>query len=365
MIDILIVIIGIVSGFLLFFNIPIISRRKFIKTEKDNKSLKISIVIPCRNEEKNIGELLDCLSKQTYPVFEVICVDDMSEDNTIDIIKSKKAKLIKIKNHPEGWLGKTYAVHTGAHSASGHVLLFLDADLKLENNAIETLVSAYNKHGTISVQPYHKMKKLYEQMALFFNLAAVGNTGIALPFPLQRGMFGPLIMINKKTYLQAGGHSPVMNCIVEDFKLGIHYQKMGINYKLFVGDKNIAFRMYPDGLKSQFEGFTKNMSTGILSSGILSAILTFLWISSIMVAPTNLIVSLVLGNYINIAIFGTSVALILVQLCFYSSRIGNFKYYLVLLYPLALLWFLIVIFYSFFRKIFIRTVVWKNRKNKI
>lgn len=173
MFDLLMVAIGILASLILFFNIPIIKKDKTEEEKSENEPIKISVIIPCRNEESNIGELLNALSNQTYPIFEIICVDDISEDKTAEIISAKNAKLISITKHPDGWIGKTFAVQTGAKHAKGDVLLFLDADLKLNTDAVETLVEAYKKHGTISVQPYHKMKKLYEQLALFFNLSAV------------------------------------------------------------------------------------------------------------------------------------------------------------------------------------------------
>lgn len=102
MFDLLIVAIGILSGLLLFFNIPIIKKDKTEEEKSKNEALKISVIIPCRNEESNIGELLGALSIQTYPIFEIICVDDISEDKTAEIISAKNAKLISITKHPDG-----------------------------------------------------------------------------------------------------------------------------------------------------------------------------------------------------------------------------------------------------------------------
>lgn len=365
MVDFLLIAIGIIAGFLLFFKIPIIKKPKTIDVGNDRKTLKISIIIPCRNEEKNIAELLDALAEQTYPIHEIICVDDLSEDKTAEIISQKNARLIRITDHPEDWIGKTYAVQTGANAASGEILLFFDADLKLGSDAIETLAAAYTKHGTLSVQPYHKMKKLSEQLALFFNLTAVAGTGCALPITRTRGLFGPVIMINKDVYFNAGGHSAVKNCVVEDFMLGIHCKKSNIAYKLFVGGKNIAFRMYPNGIKEQFEGFAKNISTGILSVEFLTAVLTFAWVTAAASAPIQLIKNIAMGAGVGIAVSAALTAMVMAQIIVYSSRIGNYKPYLIPLYVLAWIWFLIVIVYSFVRKVIFRSVKWKNRKIKI
>lgn len=123
--------------------------------------------------------------------------------------------------------------------------------------------------------------------------------------------------------------------------------------------------MYPNGLKSQFEGFAKNISTGIISTGLITAILTFLWVTATISAPINLIKAICLTNVANIITYSIFCLVIMVQIIFYSTNIGNYKFYLVPLYPVAILWFLIIILYSFVRKIFFRSVVWKNRKIKI
>ncbi|MDD3946874.1 MAG: glycosyltransferase [Clostridia bacterium] len=356
---------GILAGIFLFFRFPILRKQESASPKKNSSPLKISVIIPCRNEEHNIGELLDALAAQTYPVYEIICVDDISEDRTADIVCAKGARLIRIEAHAEGWIGKPYALQTGAEAATGEILLFLDADLKLANDALETLAKAYETHGTLSVQPYHTMKKGYEQLALFFNLSAVAGTGITLPVPKQRGMFGPVIMIEKVLYFKHGGHSAIKNCIVEDYLLGLHYQKSGIAYKLFLGGKNIAFRMYPDGIRTQLEGFAKNISKGILSSGFLTVIMTFAWITALCATPVQLILSAIAGNTVQTGLAAGFYGVILLHLCFISAKIGNYKPYLIPLYPVALVWFILVILYSFLRKLFFRTANWKGRKIKI
>ena len=145
----------------------------------------------------------------------------------------------------------------------------------------------------------------------------------------------------------------------------MHYEKQGLKYKLFLGDKNIAFRMYPDGLYSQMEGFTKNFSIGILSSGFITTLLTFVWITSITGTIIRIAMEIASGNMLNAYIAIGLYCIIVIQLIFYSMKIGDFKPYLMPLYPIALIWFMIVILYSFVRKLFFRTAKWKNRKIKI
>ncbi len=151
----LIVIIFSVLGFIKIFrfykrdvdesvNIINIIKSDNILNYKDNKF--ISIIIPARNEEKRIGNLLKSLQNQSYKDFEVIVVDDNSSDNTKKIVEAYAIKINKDKKNleqtagidiyyyklPEGdWKGKTAACFFGALKAKGDFFLFLDADIFL------------------------------------------------------------------------------------------------------------------------------------------------------------------------------------------------------------------------------------------
>src|SRR5580765_7581696 len=87
------------SILILFYRAGWLELKPFSQTEID-PSVKISVIIPARNEEKNIGKLLSSLEKQTYPssLFEIIVVDDHSIDNTTTIVKGYSfAKLIRLE----------------------------------------------------------------------------------------------------------------------------------------------------------------------------------------------------------------------------------------------------------------------------
>lgn len=361
MTDLILIALGITAGLFLFFSFPVIKNQK----KAERVALKISVIIPCRNEEKNIGSLLESLLNQTYPLYEIICVDDQSEDNTASTIAKYPVKLISIITRPEGWIGKPWAVNCGAEASTGDILLLLDSDLILGQDAIQTLVMNYCEYGIVSVQPYHRMLKAHEQLALFFNLSAVAGTGITMPKPIQKGMFGPVIMISKEQYLKLDGHNSVKGCVIEDYQLGINYKRAGVKYNLFIGNKNISFRMYSNGIRSQFEGFTKNFSRGILTAGILTTLLTAAWITALTALPVFIIKALVARKIIFFTCGLIFYLISALTLAFYSKKIGNFSVITAILYPISLIWFHIVIIYSFVRKIFFHNVNWKGRKIKI
>ena len=108
-------------------------------------SLKVSIIIPARNEEKTLSHLLSSIQCQTVKPHEVILVNDQSEDNTESIGRQFGARIINIDSLPEGWQGKNWACHRGAVNASGDIFLFLDADTTFEPGGLERLLACYLK----------------------------------------------------------------------------------------------------------------------------------------------------------------------------------------------------------------------------
>ena len=90
------------------------------------EDVRISLVVPARNEEDNIGGLLDSLRE--HDLHEVIVVDDQSEDKTAAVAARQGARVVQGESPPPGWLGKPWACYQGARIATGDWLLFLDAD---------------------------------------------------------------------------------------------------------------------------------------------------------------------------------------------------------------------------------------------
>jgi len=138
----------------------------------------MSIVIPARNEETNIPNLLRSLKGQIKAGDEILVVDDHSEDNTAAIAEREGATVLKSKEMPPGWTGKTWACYQGAQEATGKLLLFLDADTLVEDGGLYQIASCHEKlDGVLSIQPYHKMFRLYEQLSAFFNLILMAAMG--------------------------------------------------------------------------------------------------------------------------------------------------------------------------------------------
>lgn len=360
--NIIIIILGLFISLVLFHRFPLIEK------STDNKYIyKVSIIIPARNEEKNIGLLLSDLKKQTYSIHEIICVDDCSDDRTADIISSYRTRLISVKDKPDGWTGKSWACMKGADSAEGDIYLFLDADVRLNPDAVSSLVSAFNKNKTtISVLPYHKTQEKYEQFSLFFNIIQLGANGIGTPFKTANaGLYGPVILIPAETYRAIGGHTSVKSSIVDDIALGEKLVLMGYDYKLFLGHDLINYRMYSKGFRELIQGWTKNYATGAVKTPFHIFIMVFLWITSCILTFSSLFE---LFNLINIFYIITMTVLYIFwffELYRISHKLGSFSKTTLVLFPVYLMFFVFVFINSLIKKVFHMQVIWKNRKIKL
>ena len=186
-------------------------------------------------------------------------------------------------------------------------------------------MQAYSDCGfTISVQPFHKTEKAYEQLSILFNFIQIAANGTALPKPINIGLYGPVILISKSDYTNIGGHESVKMSIVEDMALAHRLKETGLAYQLFVGDQDLSFRMYGDGLKGLLQGWLKNTAAGAAKTtpGIL--VMVFFWITSLLSVPLHVIGFAFSGDVLWLVIYLLLyIAWAIILICF-SKRIGQF-----------------------------------------
>lgn len=325
----------------------------------------VSVVIPARNEEKTLPSLLISLTKQTLPPLEILVVDDASVDATAETARAHGANVLTPPEKPAGWIGKSWACQFGADNSRGDILLFLDADVTLSPDALSRFAAAYASCGcTLSVQPYHAAERAYEQFSLFFNLTQIAANGAALKVPAPLGLFGPVVWIPRGVYAQAGGHAAVKNSIVEDMALGARLRENGVPFRLFVGDADVRFRMYPGGFCSLWQGFTKNLAAGAARTRFGVFIAVFVLFASLASVPLHLFDSLFAANWAHAALYAALYAVWTAKLLAIARRIGRFSAAACALYPLLLLVYFGVFLLSAFKRVLGLNVTWKGRAVK-
>ena len=102
--------------------------------------MKVSIIIPTYNEEKNIEACLESLFKQLYRDFEIIVVDDGSSDKTLEVLSKFQITKDKIQILKQNHLGAGAARNLGAKKAKGEILVFVDADMVFDSDFLNDLI---------------------------------------------------------------------------------------------------------------------------------------------------------------------------------------------------------------------------------
>ncbi|WPX09006.1 glycosyltransferase [Anaerocellum danielii] len=355
-------ILGIVSGFLLFSKIFLTSTQgNFCELNQ-----KISVIIPARNEEKNLPYLLKSLLNQTIIPDEIIVVDDFSEDKTSQIAKDFGARLIKNPPLPSGWTGKNWALWNGYLNSTGDILIFLDADVRLSKDGIDRIVKTlFSTNGAISVIPYHTTQQLYEKLCLIVNILGV----FAFMSPYERkssskGMYGSCIAVFRKDYEKVGGHKRICDRVTDDLSLGKLFCENGIRVENFLGYDAVAFRMYPNGMKSQLEGIAKSAALSMQLLNTKTVILIALWVAGLVL--TGFLTPILLYIHHPLATqFLIGYILYVIQILYLQSYIGNFGILFPILYFIPTAYFLLMLLYSLYQVKFIGSVYWKGRQIKV
>jgi len=349
-------------GFFILWKIPKCNEST-IDGKKSN--LSISVIIPARNEEKNLDNLFNSLNNQTVKVKEIILVDDSSRDKTPVIGRKHNAKVISLKSLPKGWVGKSWACYNGAKTATGDYIIFLDADTLLKNNGIENILSCLKRYqGVISLQPYHKIKKIYENLSLFFNIISLAGMGAFTPFQTRInpiGAFGPCLICKREDYFKIDGHKSIKGKVMEDIEIGKRFIEAKIPVVCLGGKGTIDFRMYPGGFVEMIRGWSKSFGNGAKSTSIPILIMVIAWIVG-SIFPLNLLADGLSPFIPNIILVAAVFYLAFIaQIYWMSYRIGNFSIWALVFYPIPLTFFVIVFFYSLIITIFRKRVTWKDR----
>ncbi len=230
----------------------------------------VSVLIPARNEEFNIQNILNDLLLFTYPKMEIIVYDDQSTDKTADIIeqfmqRSINLQLIKGTGPEKGWLGKNYACHQLALAAKGEKLLFLDADVRVNDGLLEKTIYYMYKHDLklLSIFPKQIMASIGGRLSVpLMNWILLS----LLPLPLVRftnmGAFsaanGQFMFFDAQTYRDVLPHNICRTNQVEDIAILKEFKKRRLKRATLLGEDDIRCSMY-DTLEEAINGFSKNV----------------------------------------------------------------------------------------------------------
>jgi cellulose synthase/poly-beta-1,6-N-acetylglucosamine synthase-like glycosyltransferase len=234
-----------------------------------NETPKVSIILPARNEEKFIGKCLESFVQQDYTNYEIIAVDDSSNDDTWKIIEkyeksSKKVVPVKANSKPEGWMGKNWACIEGFKHAAGDVLLFTDADTTYSKNVV-SLATAHllsEKLDVLTVIPrlicVDNITKITLPMLSTFLHSRYSALNVNNPKKGIGYFFGSFFIIKKEVYQKIGTHEKVKHEIIEDGALGKITKESGFALKMVRGE-HLLDALYSRSPKEMWNGLERLM----------------------------------------------------------------------------------------------------------
>jgi len=252
----------------------------------------VSIVIPARDEEGNIGACLDTAAAQDHPTLQIVVMDDGSTDRTPEILAAQAAREPRLTllqggdGLPDGWFGKPWALQRAQASATGRWLVFVDADVRLHPAAISRVIGYAEREGVDMVTGLGALgaETFWEKVLqpAVGGLILAGNDLDAVNDPekadknLANGQF---IAVSREAYDAIGGHSAVKQDILDDIGMARALVAAGKTYRCLRMRELFYCRMYT-GLGDIWEGWTKNLFAGMRYSwgnALAAIIFTFLF----------------------------------------------------------------------------------------
>lgn len=267
------------------WNLYILRKREYNRPPNEQLPF-ISVLVPARNEERNIKNILTSLLQQDYPNYEVIVLNDNSEDNTGAIIDELKAshpelKVINGKPLESGWTGKCFACKQLYETSKGDYLLFTDADTKHYPNSLRSAmaISLGKNADMLTLIPSFTMLTFSEKLLmplLVFNIMML----LPMYFVDRKGFtkfaagIGPFVLFKREAYGKIGGHGSVKSALVEDVWLARRIKEFGYKLVIAEGFGLLSVRMYR-GFKEIWDGFSKNIFAGFgFSTPVLTVVIT-------------------------------------------------------------------------------------------
>ena len=234
----------------------------------------VSVIVPARNEARNIGRCVRSILSSRYPSLELIVVDDHSQDETAALAREaangdSRLRVMSNPPLPNGWFGKQWACATGVHAARGELLLFTDADTEHAPDLLPRAVNALLREdvGLLTVAGHQETHGFWERLlqpqVFWMLLVRYGGTESVSRARRAEDVIanGQFLLVRRTAYETVGGHEAVRDKVAEDLALAQRFHRAGIQVRLLRGDDQLSTHMYAS-LSELIAGWGKNIYAG-------------------------------------------------------------------------------------------------------
>jgi hypothetical protein len=366
-----------------------VNLRRYVAPEGVATDTTISVLIPARDEERNIAACVESVLASILPnggaALEVLVLDDASTDRTAEIVRELAAcdtrvRLAKTQTLPAGWNGKQRACWLLAQEAKGELLLFLDADVRIAPEAVQrcagqlkssklALLSGFPKQITVGWLERMLIPLIHFVLLSFLPMGRMRKT----TSPSFSAGCGQFFLVERTAYFASGGHAGIRETRHDGLRLPQLFRKAGYRTDIFDLTQLARVRMY-DSPGAVWMGLAKNATEGIATPGRIFPFSVLLVLGQVL--PV-LLFALMLAFLSSFAIVGATfdqpllawsvcAAIALAFVASYVPRllaVRRFQQPLMsaLLHPLGVLLLLGVQWYALGKQVFGKPVAWRAR----
>jgi len=348
-------------------------RLAFLPEDQDPVSTpKISILVPARNESRILSQTLESILNLDYPDFEVLVIDDHSEDNTFAIAsdfaaRDSRVRVMMSAELPSDWRGKSWALHHAALLAQGSWLLFTDADVSHHPKTLRCALALAQREKVdlLSVIPHMECPRFWDRIMLP-SFAAILNIVRPLhksndpnsPVALAPGGF---LLVKAMIFKYLGGYEQIHRALAEDVKLAELFKRSGYRIRtVLCRSKWVRTRMY-DSFRGIWEGLSRHAFEGagfnpvrIIAAAIAGNLCIVVpWLT----AATGLI-----QHHWTLLTLSAFPVLLMLAMQTFLNRKWEIPIYYFFSFPLATLLYSFIMMDSMWSHYFRGGVVWKGRR---
>ena len=231
---------------------------------------KIAVLVPMRNEERNVDSLVASLqASQNYSALSITVLDDNSTDSTNGLLnKYESIDVLQGRTPPEGWLGKNFACHQLSQSNNARdsdYLVFVDADVRLAPLAVSSAIAKMESIGWDFISPYPKqiatsfIEKLVQPLLQWSFMSSLPlRIAERLSFESMVVANGQFFVVKRSAYQASGGHESIKTQVLDDLELAKSLTRSG--YRGGVADASQIARCHMYTNKAElFEGYRKSL----------------------------------------------------------------------------------------------------------
>jgi glycosyltransferase involved in cell wall biosynthesis len=312
---------------------------------------RVSIIIPARNEERNIREALQSVLNQDYRDIEVLVIDDRSTDGTGAILDrmaqgDARLRVVRVTELPPGWLGKNHALHCGAQQATGDLILFADADIVMHPATVRKAVGylVANRLDHLTITPEVRMPGVL--LDVFVGAFTVFFSLYARPWKARDPRstrfigIGGFNLVRAPVYRAVGTHRAIAMRPDDDMKLGKLIKWGGYRQEVLFGRDMLQVEWYPS-LRALIEGLMKNAFAGVNYS--------ILAIVAASIAQFLLNVWPFLGLFLTHGAtrnLNAVIVLLILLVCWDNARFHNARWWYGIGFPVSTLLFIYILWRS-------------------